>query len=108
MAKVFVIQETNRDYRKAEQFGELVFMSVDRSDDFHNVQNSGHNHRLLSHLRSILKEYDENEDWIIPLGGSPYVIGATFWLAGRMSVDKLRMLRWDNIHRDFIPLIIEC
>lgn len=104
--RVFVTQETAYDFSKAEQFGDVVFLSVDRKDDFHNIVNSGHNRRLLAHLRQTLRDYDEENDHLI-IAGSPYVSAAVFWLLGRRGVKRINLLRWDNRDRIYMPLPLQ-
>ena len=103
MSKVYVVQETNHDFSDAETFGSLVFLSVDKQDDFHNIRNSEHNTRLISHLRRGLADFDADRDFII-LAGSPYVSAAVFWILGRGSVRFINVLRWDNRDRRYVPL----
>lgn len=103
MSKVYVTQESNLDYRRAEEFGELVFMAVDKRDDFNNVPNGEHNARLIAHLRQKLRDFDEDNDYLVITGG-PYVNAAVFALLGRRGVKKLRILRWDNRDYVYIPM----
>jgi hypothetical protein len=105
MAKVYVTQETDKDFTKAEQFGAVVFLSVDRRDDFNNVHPSEHNERLVSHIKHGLRDFDPEFDWLVPTG-SPYISAVVFALLGK-SVSRLRILRWDN--RDFMyrPLVVD-
>ena len=103
MAKVYVIQETNHQFSLAESFGELVFLSVDRRDDFHNISKSEHNERLIAHLRYGLREFDQEVDFVVPVG-SPYMQAAVFWILGDKGVRRLNLLRWDNRDRVYIPL----
>lgn len=105
MSKVFIIQETNVDFSKAEEFGDLVFLTDGRRDDFHNIVNSQHNDRLIAHIRQGLKDYNERVDWLV-ITGSPYVCSAVFALLGLSGIRSLRLLRWDNRDFRYIPLII--
>lgn len=106
MAKVYVTQETNHDFRLAEEFGELVFLSVDRRDDFHNLKNSEHNERLIAHLRRGLRTFNWKEDYLI-LVGSPYVQAAVMALIGEQgALVELNLLRWDNRDMVYIPLTL--
>ena len=106
MAKVFVVQENNYNFSSAEAWGDLVFMSVDRKDDFHNIVDSEHNQRLLTHLKRKLRGYDPDTDHFI-LAGSPYVCAAVMWVLGRMGFKKLSILRWDNRDLKYVPLYLE-
>lgn len=106
MAKVYVVQETNFDFSKAAAFGELVFMSANKIDDLVNIVGSELNRRMLSHLRSFVREYNQEEDYFI-LTGSPYMCAAVMWMAGKLGIRKLNLLRWDNKQFLYIPLKLE-
>lgn len=105
MSKVYITQESRFDFRGAEEYGEIVFLSQDRRDDFYNIANSGHNKRLLAHLAFGLREFDQDNDWLV-LAGSPYVSMAVFWLLGRKGVSRVNILRWDNRDLMYIPLTL--
>lgn len=105
MARVYVTQETNYDFRKAEEFGNLVFLSIDRRDDFNNVRNSQHNERLIAHLRQGLRDFNPDVDYVV-LVGSPYVQAAVMALIGQ-RFRKVNLLRWDNRDLAYIPLTLE-
>lgn len=100
--KVYVTQETNHDFRQAEEFGELVFLS-DGRDDFHNMKNSQHNERLISHIRQKLRDFDNKTDSVV-LVGSPYVQAAVMMMLGRLGQIRVTLLRWDNRDFAYIPL----
>lgn len=102
MPKVYVSQETSHDFREAETFGELVFLT-DRRDDFHNVKNSQHNERLIAHMRQGLREYQPHIDYVV-LVGSPYIAAALMHLIGGSSNRTVKLLRWDNRDLHYIPL----
>lgn len=106
MAKVYVTQETDKDFTLAEQFGAVSFLTVDRRDDFNNVHPSEHNDRMISHLRHQLRQFDEMEDWIV-ITGSPYISAAVFAILGQMRVRRLRILRWDNRDFRYLPLVVD-
>lgn len=104
--RVYVVQETNYNFSKAEEFGQIKFLSVYKNDDFHNITNSQHNDRMLSHLRHELRQFDQDSDYII-ITGSPYITAAVFWILGRMGMDRLNILRWDNRDFVYIPLTLK-
>lgn len=106
MAKVYVIAENKLDFRPAEGFGQVEFLTVDRQDDFNNVNDGGNNRRLMAHLRQHLRDFDEERDWIV-ITGSPYVTAAVFWILGSRGVKVLRFLRWDNRDLLYIPLTLK-
>lgn len=106
MAKVFVLQETEHDFAKAEAFGDVVFLSTARRDDFINIVNSDHNRNLMMHLRAGLRDYDEEADFLV-ITGSPYVTAAVFAILGRKGFRTLRFLRWDNRDMVYRPLELQ-
>jgi len=103
MAKVWVTQESNHDFLAAEQFGEVVFIT---RDDLNNTRGSLHNKALVQVLRSQLSKFIAHEDFLV-IAGSPYVAAAVFAILGQMGVRKLRILRWLNRDRVYVPLEIE-
>lgn len=106
MSIVYVVQETNHDFSDAETFGKLMFLSVDKQDDFHNIRDSEHNTRLVSHLRHGLREFNVDRDFIV-VAGSPYVNAAVFWILGKMNERVINVLRWDNRDRKYVPLPLQ-
>lgn len=106
MAKVYVTVESNLDFRDAEQYGEIVFLT-DRRDDFVNVAQSAHNTRLMAHLRHALRAFSPLQDWLVITGGGPYVSAMVFALLGSLGVRRFRLLRWDNRDFRYIPLEID-
>lgn len=103
---VYVTQESTHDYRLAEEFGELFFLSLSGRDDFNNVRAGEHNRRLCAHLKFGLRDFDETKDFIV-LTGSPYVNAAVSLILGARRVKRVQYLRWDNRDRVYIPLTIE-
>lgn len=102
MNKVYVTQEMSFDYTDAEKYGQVEFLT---RDDLHNVKGSLHNERLMSDLRHKVRRIEE-DDYIL-ITGSPYVNSAVFMLLGARGVKKVRILRWDNRNRKYIPLYLE-
>ncbi len=101
--RVFVTQESPHDFSRAEEFGELVFLS---HQDLNNIKGSLHNEDVLSKIRGKLIAFDPDRDWLV-ITGSPYITAATFMILGNKRVRTVKVLRWDN--RDFVyrPLHIE-
>lgn len=95
--KVYVTQETNHDFRAAAEFGDLVFLTDGRRDDFHNTKGP-HNVDLIDRLQAALREYNEGD--FVVLVGSPYVQAAVMWILGNLGFRIVRLLRWDN--RDYV------
>ena len=103
---VFVTQEANHDYRRAEKFGELTFMTLTGRDDFNNIRGGENNRRMVAHLKHCLKDFDEERDFIV-LTGSPYINAAVSMILGARRVKQVQFLRWDNRDFVYIPLVIE-
>lgn len=102
-SRVFVTQESDYDFSKAEAYGELVFLS---HQDLNNIKGSLHNEDVLQRIRGKLIAFNPEQDWLV-ITGSPYVTAATFMILGAKRVRTVKVLRWDN--RDFVyrPLYIE-
>lgn len=103
MSTVYVTQENGHDFSKAEQYGEVVFLT---HDDLNNLKGSLHNEDLLNRIRGRLIKFNEDEDWIV-VTGSPYVTAAVFMILGAKHVRKVQVLRWDNRDFRYIPMYIE-
>lgn len=101
--KVYITQETSHDFRRAEEFGDLVFLT-DGRDDFHNIKNSQHNERLIAHIRQRLRDLT-HDDYVV-LVGSPYVQAAVMFLIGE-RFKRVNLLRWDNRDFAYIPLTLD-
>lgn len=100
MGRVFVTQESSYNFSKAEKFGEIVFIS---RDDLHNTQASLHNEQVMQEINRKLKNFDENEDWLV-IAGSPYIAAVVFLNLGKRGVKNLNLLRWDNRDYMYLPM----
>ena len=103
MPTVFVTQETALDYTDAEQYGALEFLT---SDDLHNTKNSLHNEQLMADLRFKLRRVNQDEDYVL-VSGSAYINSAVFMILGALGVKRIKILRWDNRSRHYVPLHLE-
>lgn len=103
MATVYVTQETQHDFTAAENFGYVKFLT---HLDLVNIRNSGHNESVLMDLSQKLRKFDPEEDYIV-IAGSPYITAAVFMLLGLRRLKAVRILRWDNRDRKYIPLYLE-
>lgn len=100
---VFVTQETTHDFSKAEQFGDVVFLT---RDDLNNLKGSLHNEAVIGNIRAKLLKFDESKDWVV-VTGSPYVTAAVFAILGARRVRKVQILRWDNRDFRYLPMYLE-
>lgn len=99
---VYVTQETEFDFRPAERFGAVKFLTA---SDVHNSKNSLHNSLLIKDMQRALRRYDPSKDFIVPVG-SPYVQAIAFWVLGMMGHTSISILRWSNRDRLYIPVIL--
>lgn len=104
MAKVFVTQEhPSLNYAPAEEFGEVVFMTI---DDYSSIKNSLHNIDLIDELKNTVKEFDPDVDYIV-ISGSPVVSAIVFMLVGMMYQGRqINVLRWSNRDHMYQPTTI--
>lgn len=110
MPKVFVTQEPiptpergPLDFSDAERFGKLVFLT---RDDLVNARGSLQNQWLIKEIAKIMRDYDPEEDWLL-IAGSPYVAAVVMALIGSKGVDSIRMLRWTNRDRRYMPMFLD-
>lgn len=103
MTKVYVTQETNHDFTKAEQYGEVVFLT---RDDLNNIKSSLQNDKVLADIKTKLRGFNPDEDWLV-ITGSPYISAAVFLILGHLKVYAPKILRWDNRDFRYVPMQIE-
>ena len=101
--RVFVTHETSLDFLDAERYGEIVFLT---RDDLHNIKNSLHNESVLRFIREGLRDYDPEVDWVV-IAGSPYVAAAVFLMLGHKKIQQVRVLRWSNRDRAYLPMYLD-
>jgi hypothetical protein len=101
---VFVIQESEKDFRDAERFGDLVFLT---HRDLNNIPGSAHNEELITHIAHTFNIHNFNPatDYLI-ITGSPSVTAAVFMLLGNWGLKDVKLLRWDNRDRNYTPMQI--
>jgi hypothetical protein len=103
MSKVYVTQETEHDFTKAEAHGEIVFLT---RQDLNNIKGSLHNTSVINEITAKLKNFDGREDWLV-IAGSPYISTLVFLMLGARKPRELRILRWDNRDFLYVPLILD-
>lgn len=103
MSIVYVTQETDYDFSRAEAYGEVVFLT---RDDLNNLKGSLQNEVVISQLAAKLSKFNEQDDWMV-ITGSPYIAAAVFLILGKRNVRTVRVLRWDNRDHRYIPLYLE-
>lgn len=94
--RVFVTQEARTgkiDYSPARLFGTLNFITV---MDFSSEEESLTNKVLVDEIRSKLRDFNPDSDYIV-ITGSPLVAAAVFMIL-RERTHTVRVLRWSNIH----------
>jgi len=103
MAKIYVTSEMPFDFTGAERFGEIAFLT---NSDLNNIRGSLHNEQLIRNLRYALRNFVEEQDYVL-ITGSPYVAAVVFMILGARGVKMLRLLRWSNRDRVYAPMHIE-
>ncbi len=103
-SRVFVTQEarTGRiDYSPARDFGTLKFITImDFSSDDESIQNKV----LVDEIRTALRDFDIDNDFIV-MTGSPLVTAAVFMIL-RERTHIARVLRWSNQSHTYTPVTI--
>ena len=102
-SRVFVTQESAQlNYSPAEEFGDVHFLT---RHDLSPVANSLANQALVDELRQKLQSFDPALDYLAP-SGSPIVSGIAFALLHERGVRPIRVLRWSNRDRMYVPITI--
>lgn len=102
MSTVYVTSEMKYDFMDAERYGAITFLT---NGDLHNIKGSMHNDDLLREIGVKLKSFDPEQDWLV-VTGSVYVSAAIFMLLGARGFSGVRVLRWSNRDRKYVPLYI--
>lgn len=102
---VYVTQEAKingrtMNFGPALKFGEVKFLSGEW------VQLQFNPAPTIAELRTKLKNYDPEKDWILPVG-DPALMGVAIALAAKFGNGKVRLLKWDRATRDYLPLTME-
>lgn len=109
MAKVYVPQQPSRfdtatklwiptiNVDPARQYGEIVVMLPPNANRLHTAP-------LIAALRDKMADFCE-EDFIVAVG-DPSLIAASACIATRKTGGILRMLKWDRISSNYIPVEI--
>jgi len=94
---VFISQENpNHDYRPAEEFGELVFLTA---DEYSPIANSQRNRRIVGDIHAVMSAYVPGYDFLLP-SGSPVVSGIMYMVAGQRGHEH-QILHWSNQERAY-------
>lgn len=101
-SKVFCTQEGMHDYTDAEQYGRLTFLTA---SELNNVRDGPHNEQIMREIRGHLREFEPEHDYLL-VAGSPYIACAAFLYLGNRGHTSVRVLRWSNQNRKYIPLYI--
>jgi hypothetical protein len=101
MGKVFITQfnkYSKNDYEVASEFGDLEYIS---SIEYENVKNSPGNAEIREDIFKFLKIYDNENDYIIPVGdplGVILITSAIFSLYPYCNI-----LKWDRREKKYVP-----
>lgn len=103
-SKVFVTQENpNFNYTKAEEFGDLVFVTT---GDISTNINSLLSQKVLNEISVKLDIFDPVCDYIL-LSGSPSVSAAVFLMLGNEGYRSLNLLKWSKMFNHYERLVIK-
>lgn len=97
-SKVFVIQESNFDYSKAEKFGEVVFVT---SLEYNSVPGSNYNKRIIADIRKAFSDYIPGEDYLIPTGSPALMALVMVSIGAKWPNQSHQILKWGNMERDY-------
>jgi hypothetical protein len=103
MPRVFITQETQVDYTKAQQFGDLMPVTA---KDLSNVPGSAINRDIVTTIAAKLRHFNPDEDFLL-ISGSPYVGALCAWQLGRIGIHKFTILRWSNQDRCYYPVEVD-
>jgi hypothetical protein len=103
-SRVYVVQELQHDYSKAEQFGELIFLSS-REITPTAMGVSPANRAIIDDIKRNLHDYMPGKDYLL-LAGSPIAIAWTIYLAFQRGKQHLA-LKWDNQGREYVRYHID-
>ncbi|MDQ6965267.1 MAG: hypothetical protein Q9M13_10155 [Mariprofundales bacterium] len=100
---VYVTQEQPHiNYAQAEQFGDIVFCSLDDVPPVHGSLRTG---RVTAAMASKMEGYRAGVDYILP-SGSPLNIAAVMMLAGRRG-DRHNILKWESRAKQYSRVLLE-
>jgi len=101
--KVYVTQErAHINYEQAEQFGEVVFVSL---DDLPTVSGSLRAKAQMEDIQQVMLSYKAGHDYILP-SGSPLNIASVMIMAGRMG-DRHNILKWESRSNSYSRVALE-
>lgn len=97
MSKVYVTQENSAvDYLPATKYGDIIFV-VGSNQRLVPHPGSMDNRLVLEQLRTVLMEFNPDEDYLL-CTGSPTIMALC---ASELGPDLKKILNWDNRMRDY-------
>lgn len=101
--RVYITQEVQTaNYRPAEGFGEVVFITA---SELSHLRNSAHNRKLIALIREKLRNFEPDLDFVAP-SGSPIITGLVFAVL-RERTPKYQVLKWNARDQMYVPLFID-
>ena len=96
---VYVLQETGKNFRSAEKFGNLNVLLPDNRNIILSARPVTHK------LRKELKDFNDN-DYLL-LIGDPAIIAVAGAIASEMNRGKFKVLRWDRNESRYYDIEID-
>lgn len=111
MGKCYIVQEV---LRKDSDTGELVpVLNLSRVAEYGEPVVCLRTGRVsltpgptIDKLTEILRHYDPDEDYIVPVG-DPSAMFIAAMVAGSMTNGRCRILKWDRVAKRYIPIEID-
>src|SRR5262245_13619177 len=105
-AKVFVVQEGNKDYSTGYKFGELDVLATGEIQPVP-LTVSPQNFAIVERMSAKLRDYIPGRDYILLMGSPIAMVWVSMLLIdrfGRAATHKF--LKWDNFSREYAPYVV--
>lgn len=103
--RVFVTQEMPFNYNPAEEFGEVVFCSM---DDIRPTSGSMRNERIAAGVAAVLSDYVPGVDYLLPSGSPLTLMVVVAALTARVGNGVTHhVLKWDSQRGRYWPVDIK-
>lgn len=98
---VWVVQEGNRDYTQAEEFGEIKVVTY---HDYSTLETSKYNDMIVHDINLFSSKYIADYDMIIPSGNALITALLIFSLSKK---EKHRFLKWNPMLRKYNLVVLD-
>lgn len=96
-SRVFVTEDTRHNLTRAMEFGDIQIVE---SEDFPQFRSGK---PVLERITRKLIEFNPEDDYLL-LVGDPVLIGLCTAVLATMGHKSIRVLKWDNQSRRYIPI----